>query len=102
MIEYKRIRKGKGDRIESALFDILISFYGIKIQAYHGDSLTGKDIQKLMQNSREIFELFAGTLKRMRKSDCSMSDEDIDEWRWDWMWDYVYDTVEPPEEVYTQ
>ena len=31
-----------------------------------------------------------------------MSDEDIDEWRWDWMWDYVYDTVEPPEEVYTQ
>lgn len=30
-----------------------------------------------------------------------MSDEDIDEWRWDWMWDYVYDTVEPPEEVYS-
>ena len=31
-----------------------------------------------------------------------MSDEDIDEWRWDWMWDFVYDTVEPPEEVYSQ
>ena len=57
---------------------MLKSVYGIKIQAYHGGSLTGKDIQKVMMNAGEIFHVFAGIMKKMRKIDCSMSDEEID------------------------
>ena len=76
--EYKKDRKKDGDGIESQLFSVLKSMYGITIQAYHGGSLTGKDIQKLMSNADEIFSIFANILKSNKKPGCSYGDVEID------------------------
>ena len=76
--EFKRSRKKSGDGIETQMFLILKNMYGVKLQAYHGGSLTGKDIQKVMTNADEIFSIFAGILKANKKEDCKMSEDDID------------------------
>ena len=72
-------RKRSGDGIETKMFNVLKTVYGVKIQAYHGGSLTGKDIQKLMQNSGEIFSIFATILKENKKANCTFTSAQIDE-----------------------
>ena len=47
--------------------------FGVEVQAYHGGSLTGKDIQKVISNASENFELFAELLKANKKENCSSS-----------------------------
>ncbi len=78
---YKSDRKLDGDGVETRLFSILKDFYGIKLQAYHGGSLHGKDHQKVMNNSHEMFTYFADVLKEEKKKNaaCTLTDEDIDE-----------------------
>ena len=44
--ESKKSRKKSGNGIESQLFSILKTIYGVKIQAYHGGSLTGKTFKR--------------------------------------------------------
>ncbi|KAL7526841.1 hypothetical protein ACHAXR_001674, partial [Thalassiosira sp. AJA248-18] len=61
--DFKKSRRKSGDGIEAEMFKILKIRYGIKMQAYHGGTMTGKDIQKFMSNAAEIFSLFAGILK---------------------------------------
>ena len=50
--------------------------YGVKLQAYHSGTMTGKDIQKVMVNASEIFSKFADILVANRK-DIGMEPEDI-------------------------
>ena len=59
------------------MFDILKTRYHVKLQAYHGGSLTGKDIQKVMANAPAIFLFFAGILVSKKKADWSITDEEI-------------------------
>ena len=78
VVEFKKSRAKFGDGIEAHLFDFLKTKYKIKIQAYHGGSLTGVDIQKVMQDSREIFAEFATILKRNKKLTCTWNDDEIE------------------------
>ncbi len=64
--EFKKIRKRRGDGIESEMF-VTLKLFGIEVQAYHGGSLHGKDVQKLMSNASDIFKSFADTLKKCKK-----------------------------------
>ena len=77
---FKSTRKRSGDGFEGALFTILKVKYDIKLQAYHGGTMTGKDIQKVMENASKMFTLFAGILKANRRPDSKYdSPEKIDE-----------------------
>ena len=51
---FKSDRKKSGSGIETAIFAVLKEVYDVRIQAYHGGSLTGKDIQKVMSNAEDI------------------------------------------------
>lgn len=55
----------------------LLSMYHVKIQAYHGGSMTGKDLIKVMSNAHEIFPKLAEIFEAGKKED-SMSKEGID------------------------
>ena len=74
----KKARKRLGQGIESELIAVLKTAYKVKIQAYHGSSLTGKDIQKVIANSGENFAIFTTILKRHKKEDCLLSTANID------------------------
>ena len=75
----KSKRKKKGNGIEDQMFKLLsLPPYQIKVQAYHGDTMTGKDIQKLMENAHEIFPKFAEILKNEVKEG-GMSPTEIDQ-----------------------
>ena len=78
--ELKSARKKSGDGIEAMLFQVLFNQYKVELQAYHGGTMTGKDIMKVMENAHEIFPLFATILKRHGKGVAKggMSDDDID------------------------
>ena len=103
---FKSDRKRSGDGIETKIFNVLKSAYGVKIQAYHGGSLTGKDIQKVMQSSGEIFSIFASILKENKKDDCKLTNAEIEELcsqfgsacvLWDGAFSYA-STIDPDEE----
>jgi len=51
------------------MFKILKIKCGIKLQAYHGGTMTGKDIQKVMENASEICSLFANILMANKRPD---------------------------------
>ena len=55
------------------MINALKKVYGVPIQTYHGGSLRGENIQKLIQNSLEIFNIFALSLKDNKKDDCNFS-----------------------------
>jgi len=75
--EFKKMRKNSGDGIESEMF-LTLKSYGIEVQAYHGGSLHGKDVQKLMNNASDIFSSFADILKNNRKEGCEYDEATID------------------------
>lgn len=75
--EFAQTRKRSGDGIESEMFPVLKS-YGIEVQAYHGGSLHGKDVQKLMNNASDIFASFATILKDHKKDGCEFNDTSIE------------------------
>ena len=60
------------------MFSLLFAKYQVKLQAYHGGCMTGKDIQKVMENAHEIFPSFAVILKNNKKEG-GMDDTQIDE-----------------------
>mmetsp|Transcript_22814 Transcript_22814/g.32611 ORF Transcript_22814/g.32611 Transcript_22814/m.32611 type:complete len:415 (+) Transcript_22814:104-1348(+) len=76
--EFKSVRKNRGDGMESEMIKVLILF-DITIQAYHGGSLHGKDVQKLMSNAHEIFESFAEILTENMKEGCEYKKEEIEQ-----------------------
>ena len=76
---FKSDRKIDDEGIETALFSVFKDLYGVKLQAYHGGSLHGKDHQKIMSNADEIFTLFAEILKENAKKDCKLTHDEIEE-----------------------
>ena len=60
------------------MFYVLRTKYGVKIQAYHGGTFNGKDIQKVMENASAIFTEFASILKANKRKGCELCHECID------------------------
>ena len=63
--------------LEMKLLKVLKKF-GVEQSSYHGGSLNGKDIKKVMNNSSYLFDEFASILKSGKRSNCEFSDDDID------------------------
>jgi len=63
--------------IETKLFRVLKEV-GVELSSYHGGSLNGKDIKKVMDNASHIFDQFAAIFKEWKKKDCLLSDDDLD------------------------
>jgi hypothetical protein len=62
--------------IETKLFKVLKEIE-VKLSSYHGGSLNGKDIKKVMNNASHIFDLFATTIKEGERNECLLADADI-------------------------
>ncbi len=69
MKEYRSATKKRPVSIESLLYDAMKE-KGVEVQSYHGGSLTGKDIRKVMDNATELFDTFASILKKHKKEGC--------------------------------
>ena len=78
LTNFKSDHKKDGNGIEANMFQVLRIKYGVKIQAYHGKTRTGKDIQKVMENASIIFAEFASILKANKKKYCELCDACID------------------------
>jgi hypothetical protein len=79
LTEFRSVRKKSNDGIESQFLDVLKSI-GVELTRYHGGSLAGTDIKKVIANADYLFDEFAIILKSEgnRKEDSPMSDADID------------------------
>ena len=55
--------------LESHIFKILIGI-GVEQSIYHGGSLNGKDIKKVMNNGTYLFDEFSTLLKAGKREDC--------------------------------
>ena len=66
------------DSIETKMFKVIKSI-GVKLTLYHGGSLNGKDIIKLMNNATFVFDNLALMFKQGKRPDCLLTDEQIDE-----------------------
>ena len=51
---------------------------GVEQSSYHGGSLNGKDIKKVMNNVSYLFDEFSSILKSGKQSNCELSDDDFD------------------------
>jgi hypothetical protein len=51
---------------------------GVEQSSYHGGSLNGKDIKKVMNNVSYLFDEFSSILKSGKRSNCELSDDHID------------------------
>jgi hypothetical protein len=51
---------------------------GVELSSYHGGSLNGKDIKKVMNNASHIFDQFAAIFKEGKREDCLLADANID------------------------
>jgi hypothetical protein len=66
------------DSIETKMLKVLKSI-GVELTSYHGGSLNGKDIIKLMNNATFVFDNFALIFKEGKRPDCLLTDEQIDD-----------------------
>jgi hypothetical protein len=76
----KEMRKAKvrgQQSIETKVFKVLKEI-GVELSSYHGGSLNGKDIKKVMNNASHIFDQFAAILKGGKREECLLADADID------------------------
>ena len=63
--------------IETKVFKVLKEI-GVELSSYHGGSLNGKDIKKVMNNASHIFDQFAAIFKGGKREECLLADADID------------------------
>ena len=63
--------------LETKLLKVLKTI-GVEQSSYHGGSLNGKDIKKVMNNVSYLFDEFASILKSGKRSNCELSDGHID------------------------
>ena len=63
--------------IETKIFRVLKEI-GVELSSYHGGSLNGKDIRKVMTNACYVFDTFAAIFKGGKRPNCSLSDTHID------------------------
>ncbi len=59
--------------IETKIFKVLKKI-GVELSSYHGGSLNGKDIRKVMTNACYIFDTFATIFKAGMRPNCILSD----------------------------
>ena len=62
--------------IETKIFSVLKEI-GVEFSAYHGGSLNGKDIKKLMNNACHIFDRFLTIFKGGKRPNCALLDANI-------------------------
>ena len=67
----------RSDSIEAKMFRVLKDI-GVELCAYHGGSLNGKDIIKVMNNAEHVFSELLLIFKEGKRPDCILSDEDIE------------------------
>jgi hypothetical protein len=76
----KEMRKAKvrgQQSIETKVFKVLKEI-GVELSSYHGGSLNGKDIKKVMNNASHIFDLFVAFFKEGKREECLLAYTDID------------------------
>jgi hypothetical protein len=76
--EMRRAKVRGQQSIETKVFRVLKEI-GVKLSSYHGGSLNGKDIKKIMNNASHIFDQFAVIFQEGKKKDCLLSDDGIKE-----------------------
>ena len=77
----KLMRKAKvkePDSIETKMFKVMKEI-GVELSSYHGGSLNGKDIAKVMNNASHVFQAFATIFKEGKRPQCQLTDVDIDD-----------------------
>ena len=75
----KQIRSAKvksPDSIETKMFKVLKTI-GVELSSYHGGSLNGKDIKKVMNNATYVFDQLALIFEDLKRSDCLLTNDDI-------------------------
>jgi hypothetical protein len=63
--------------IETKMFKVLKTI-GVELSSYHGGSLNGKDIKRVMNDGTYVFDELALILKEGKRPDCLLSDDDMD------------------------
>jgi hypothetical protein len=63
--------------IETKVFKVLKDI-GVELSSYHGGSLNGKDIKKVMNNASHVFNKFSLVFKEGKRDDCLLSDTEIE------------------------
>ena len=77
LMEMRKSKVGQQDSIETKVFNVLKEV-GVELSSYHGGSLNGKDIKKVMNNATHLFDKFAAIFKEGKRVDCQLTDADID------------------------
>jgi len=75
--ELRRAKVRGEHSIETKIFKVLKEI-GIELSSYHGGSLNGKDIKKVMNNATHIFDEFAAILRNGARVGCVLSNDGID------------------------
>ena len=77
-LKVMRAAKGKTeDSVDTKLFKVLKEI-GVELSSYHGGSLNGKDIKKVMNNAGHIFDELAVIMKEGKRPDSILSDANVD------------------------
>ena len=73
-----RTNKVKGQlSIETKVFKVLKDI-GVELSSYHGGSLNGKDIKKVMNNASHVFDCISVIFKEGKRDDCLLPDTEIE------------------------
>jgi hypothetical protein len=73
-----RTNKVKGQlSIETKVFKVLKDI-GVELSSYHGGSLNGKDIKKVMNNASHVFDKLSLVFKEGKRDDCVLLDAEIE------------------------
>lgn len=83
------VKKKKSESLETQIFKLLKEEAGVELTSYHGGSLTGKDIKKVMEKATYLFNEFSSILKTGKGDDCKLTDDDIDRLCHDFMTAFV-------------
>ena len=62
--------------IEKKVFKVLKDI-GVELSSYHGGSLNGKDIKKVMNNASHVFDCISVVFKEGKRDDCLLLDVEI-------------------------
>ena len=77
LVEFRSVRKKTDGGLEDLMLRVLRSI-GVELTRYHGGTLAGMDVKKLVANASFVFDEFAKILKAKKRSECRLSDDDID------------------------
>jgi hypothetical protein len=68
LADFRSERKRSDNGIENKLLSVLKSI-GVELTRYHGGSLAGIDIKKVIANASYVFDEFAKILKQNKRAD---------------------------------